>query len=363
MVKPSRKLKKIFLIAGITGAVYAGFQYLLPLVIPFLIAYMIALGLKPSAHWLRQKLSLTFRGRTYRPPVGAVGGGEMAILAAFFGWLACRGLCRLGREAALLSERLPRWIRILDAWLTGKCRSAELFFGLRRDVLVDLARDMVEQLSRDVRAEAMPFVVENSAAVLERAAGILVMCAFGFLAVILSLEEMEDLRRRRDSSMFRREYALIGNRLAMAGRAYLKTQGITMALTMAVSTAGLWVLGSPYPIILGMVIGLLDALPVLGTGTVFVPWALVLAAGGEWGRAAGFLALYLACYFLREFMEARIMGNEIGLTPLESLAAIYVGWRLFGLTGFILGPVGLILIEDLVEAAEKSQLFSGGECE
>ena len=57
------------------------------------------------------------------------------------------------------------------------------------------------------------------------------------------------------------------------------------------------------------------------------------------------------------------MGNEIGLTPLESLAAIYVGWRLFGLTGFILGPVGLILIEDLVEAAEKSQLFSGGECE
>ena len=60
-----------------------------------------------------------------------------------------------------------------------------------------------------------------------------------------------------------------------------------MALTMAVSTAGLWVLGSPYPIILGMVIGLLDALPVLGTGTVFVPWALVLAAGGRVGPGGG----------------------------------------------------------------------------
>ena len=286
----------------------------------------------------------------------------MAILAAFFGWLACRGLCRLGREAALLSERLPRWIRILDAWLTGKCRSAELFFGLRRDVLVDLARDMVEQLSRDVRAEAMPFVVENSAAVLERAAGILVMCAFGFLAVILSLEEMEDLRRRRDSSMFRREYALIGNRLAMAGRAYLKTQGITMALTMAVSTAGLWVLGSPYPIILGMVIGLLDALPVLGTGTVFVPWALVLAAGGEWA-GGGISGPVSGLLLPAGIYGGQNHGNEIGLTPLESLAASYVGWRLFGLTGFILGPVGLILIEELVEAAEKSRLFSGGECE
>ena len=105
MVKPSRKLKKIFLIAGITGAVYAGFQYLLPLVIPFLIAYMIALGLKPSAHWLRQKLSLTFRGRIYRPPVGAVGGAEMAVLAAFLagwpagdsaGWPERRPCCRRG---------------------------------------------------------------------------------------------------------------------------------------------------------------------------------------------------------------------------------------------------------------------------
>ena len=253
-----------------------------------MIAYMIALGLKPSAHWLRQKLSLTFRGRTYRLPVGAVGGGEMAVLAAFFLLAGLPGTLPAGQRGGPAVGEAPRWIRILDAWLTGKCRSAELFFGLRRDVLVDLARDMVEQLSRDVRAEAMPFVVENSAAVLERAAGILVMCAFGFLAVILSLEEMEDLRRRRDSSMFRREYALIGNRLAMAGRAYLKTQGITMALTMGrlhSRAVGSWEARTPSS--WAMVIGLLDALPVLGTGTVFVPWALVLAAGGRVGPGGG----------------------------------------------------------------------------
>ena len=53
-------------------------------------------------------------------------------------------------------------------------------------------------------------------------------------------------------------------------------------------------------------------------------------------------------------MEARIMGSQIGLTPLESLAALYVGWKLFGLLGFILGPVGLILIEDIVEAYDSS---------
>ena len=101
----------------------------------------------------------------------------------------------------------------------------------------------------------------------------------------------------------------------------------------------------------------------LGTGTVFIPWALFLAAGGHWGRAAGMAVLYLVCYFLREFLEARIMGNEIGLTPLESLASIYVGWQLFGFLGFILGPVGLILIEDLVDAAEAGWKRQGEDCQ
>lgn len=57
------------------------------------------------------------------------------------------------------------------------------------------------------------------------------------------------------------------------------------------------------------------------------------------------------------------MGNEIGLTPLESLASIYVGWQLFGFLGFILGPVGLILIEDLVDAAEAGWKRQGEDCQ
>ena len=354
MVRPSKKLKKIFLIVGITGVVYAGFKYLLPLVVPFLAAYIVALGLKPSAHWLHRRLRIRFHGREWRLPVGVIGGAELLVVTAVLGALAYWGLWKLCREAALLSERLPDWIAALDVWLTGRCHSTEEFLSLRPGCLVQLARELLSGLRGSLKQATMPFLMENSMAVLEWAVQFMVVSVLFFLAAILSLEEMEDLKRRRDSSIFWREYAMIGERLATAGRAYLKTQGMALILTILVCMAGLWLLGNPYYIMLGIVIGILDALPVLGTGTIFIPWAVFAAAGGRWGQAAGLAAIYVVCYFLREFMEARIMGNEIGLTPLESLTAIYVGWQLFGFLGFILGPIGLILIEDLVEAAERS---------
>ena len=65
-------------------------------------------------------------------------------------------------------------------------------------------------------------------------------------------------------------------------------------------------------------------------------------------------ALYLACYFARQYLEAKYMGSEVGLSPLETLAAVYVGIGIIlGFLGFILGPLGLLLIEDLTEIWEE----------
>ena len=98
------------------------------------------------------------------------------------------------------------------------------------------------------------------------------------------------------------------------------------------------------------VIGILDALPVFGTGTVLIPWALWSALAGKWSQAAILAGLYVVCYFVRQVLEARMMGGEVGLSSLETLAAVYVGLELFGFWGMILGPLGLLLIEDLTEA-------------
>lgn len=115
----------------------------------------------------------------------------------------------------------------------------------------------------------------------------------------------------------------------------------------------LWIMKNPYYFLLGTGIGLLDALPVLGTGTVLIPWAAADFFMGNWKGGLALLVLYGVCYFLREILEARMMGSQVGLSPLENLMAMYVGLELFGIAGFFLGPLGLLLIEDLTEAVYR----------
>ena len=103
----------------------------------------------------------------------------------------------------------------------------------------------------------------------------------------------------------------------------------------------------------GCGIGILDALPVLGAGTVLIPWGVVLLFQKAWKKAAVIFGIYVVCYFLRQISEARLMGMQVGLSPLGSLVSMYVGLKLFGLSGLILGPVGVLLIGDLVRMYEE----------
>ena len=163
------------------------------------------------------------------------------------------------------------------------------------------------------------------------------------------VKEMDELRRRRFDSMFHREFFLLGRRLAVTGSAWLKTQSVIFLMTSSLSMLGLLLIGNPYYILGGIGIGVLDALPIFGTGTALVPWSILLLFKREWGHALILFGLYLLCYVLREFTEAHLMGKKMGLSPLETLAAIYVGLQLFGLFGFLLGPIGLLIIKDFVE--------------
>ena len=351
MGKPEKKLKKMLLILGITGAVYGSFRFLLPLVIPFLLAWGLAVLLRPSAAWIARRCRVRISGGRYIGiPIGVAGVLELLLLMAALSaglYLGGRKLCL---EASLLISRIPLWIEALDIWLTAVCHNVETIFCLKAGFLVLLMREMLRGLMTSIKNAAMPYLMVNSVSVFKWGIGITVMLVVVLVSVGMWLQEMERWKKRCVMSNYRQEYALIGRRLGIVANAYLKTQGVIMLLTAAICTAGFWLLGNPYYILAGVGIGILDALPVFGTGTVLIPWAAVLLFSGRWGRGIAVLALYLICYFLREILEAKLMGDRVGLSPLETLIAMYVGLELFGIAGFLLGPVGLLLIEDLVEA-------------
>lgn len=332
-----------------------GFKYLLPLVVPFLFSYAAALWLRPSVRWFERKLQFTIHGKQYHVPAAVIGGAELLLISLELFGILYLGSSRLLDQAYAFSTAFPQWLSWLDEKLTGFCRSVERALGLKNDHLVILARDMISELGSVMRTSTMPAIMNNSMTIVSKAVGVLVILVIFYVGTMLFLQEMETIRERKSRSMFHREFSLIGRRLVTVGNAWLKTQFVIMSVTSVLCILGLFLIGNSYSLLLGIGIGILDALPIFGTGTVLIPWGIVMLMQKKWKEGLGLLVLYVMCYFVREILEARIMGNKVGLSALETLISMYVGLKLFGIAGFLLGPVGLLLIEDLVELYESTE--------
>lgn len=139
----------------------------------------------------------------------------------------------------------------------------------------------------------------------------------------------------------------ISNGLFHSLGAYLKAIGILITITFCELLIGFLLLDIDYAVILAIVIAIIDALPILGTGTVLIPWGLVLLAMGNYTLGLCILGLYLFILVIRQLIEPKIVGNQIGVYPLLTLIAMYTGVRFFGLVGVIIGPVVLIILKNV----------------
>ena len=123
----------------------------------------------------------------------------------------------------------------------------------------------------------------------------------------------------------------------------MKAQGKIMLVVGMVCVLGLWLLGNPYFVLWGVLIGFLDALPVLGVGIILIPWAVSWLVRGNYWLALGYLMLFLAADLVRQFLEPKILGKEIGIHPALMLVSVYGGIFLYGVAGFVLGPVTVLI--------------------
>lgn len=327
MDNPIRRLKKILFILGITGAVYLGFRYLLPLVVPFLCAYGVALWLRPSIKYLERKI---FRGSVCRSSSLAVwiGGVELLLLFAGSGcllyWIGSRLLAQLER----FTSAFPQWISWLEERLSG-------IWG------------MLEA--------AIPTIVNNSMNVITWFAEGIIFLVIFLIAVLMFLREMEEIREKKSRSLFHRELSIVGRRVGTTIGAWIKTELVILSVNSALFTLGLLLIRNEYALLLGIGVGLLDALPFVGAGIILVPWGIFLCVRRNLFSGVVLLVMFGIAYVLRQMLEARIMGEKVGLSPVETLISMYVGIRLFGLAGFLLGPLGLLIIEDLAELYWKEE--------
>ena len=140
--------------------------------------------------------------------------------------------------------------------------------------------------------------------------------------------------------------------------AYLKAQCILMSITFVEVFIGLSVLNVKYAFLFALIIAIVDAIPVFGTGTILIPWAIYNVIVGRFSFAVGLVIIYAVCLVVRQFLEPKILSSQIGVHPLLTLLAMYVGYRTIGIIGMIFGPLIALVTKNLFEKYRQSHKTS-----
>ena len=143
-------------------------------------------------------------------------------------------------------------------------------------------------------------------------------------------------------------------------RQVLKAYLLIMAITFGEISLGLWLLRVDYYLIIGLTVAVLDILPVLGSGSILIPWGIWTLLGGNLPLGAGILLLYAVVTGVRTVLEPRLVGRGMGLSPLVTLISMYVGMKLLGVGGLILAPMAVTLVLFLEESGHIRLLRKKG---
>ncbi len=134
---------------------------------------------------------------------------------------------------------------------------------------------------------------------------------------------------------------------------YLRAYGLLFCITFGELLLAFVILGIDYSFVLALLIALVDFLPVLGTGTVLIPWGIILLIMGNYGLGVGIFVTYIIITVLRQIIEPKIVGKFIGLPPLAALASMYIGLNLMGIAGLFAFPLGAIVLMRFLEIRKE----------
>lgn len=322
----SKILKLILLV----GAVYLGMKYIFPIVLPFFIALVLARLLYPLA----KKAERILKGKRAlaRSLVYVLFLLSLGLVCAVLIYLCYRMGCGCAKNFNIIVEQVQM--------VSGECcRKVEEISGLAAD---EVGRKITNVIN-NVSDGAVKISKEAGMCILSFLAKALVT----FVASFLILQEYETVIGMFQKTWAGRKAFEILREMKGAFGAYLKAQITIIGIITAVCVLGMFLVGVPYALPVGIGIGLFDALPFLGTGTILVPWTFIDLLMGKYLWALGHFLIYIVCTCIRQFLEPRLVGKKLGVPPLFVLMSLYIGIQVYGGAGVLLGPISALLIYEI----------------
>jgi len=323
-------------VIGLTAVLFA----VLPYLWPFAVALGCARMLEPFVGRLGQRLGRVHLGRKTATLLG------MLLLFGVAGTLAGLLLSRIGQELGAMVRVLPQ----LVGWVTGTALPNlralyDRYLALMPDYVPELIGNAVSSLAQQAVGWAATLSGWLTTGAWSTALGIphvllaLVLILMGTYYFAADRERILRFFRRLLPQGLRRQAGRIRQDVLKSIYGQLKSQLIVSVLIMGFLVLLFWLFRVPYGLVAGLAIGLMDSLPVLGAGLFLVPWSILSFIGGNTHTGILMAAAYVGTVIIRQVAEPRIVGRQLGLHPLVTMAAMYAGFRQFGALGLKGGPV------------------------
>ena len=348
--------KKFVIHAAFYGIIfilgYAAYKYILPILIPFIIGFLVAaivhfplkrIPLKKPAH--RRWLSALFCTLFY---------GIVASVLVLFGY-------GIFSEIANLAQLLPG---LFQSYIYPFCLElAEQIELILNPIdpklaqwIIDIGKNVATslgQLATTLSASAVKLVASSAVSIPGVIIQIVLVIVSSFyvsadydrvISFLIHLVPSDKRSIVLDTLGYMKTAVLV----------YIKSYSIIFIITFLELLIGLTILKIPYSLVIALCIAIFDLMPVLGTGGVLIPWTIILLVIGNFPLALGMALLYIIITAVRNAIEPRIIGDQIGLHPLVTLVAMMLGLGLFGLFGMLLFPVALVAIMNLLKKNKQS---------
>lgn len=332
---------------GLFALVWLGIRFLLPLAFPFLLGLLLALAAEPLVGLLHRRAHL---------PRALCAGIGVSLTFCALGVLLVLLCALIVRELGLLARVLPD--------LAGTARSG---LGLVEHQLLRLTRYTPENIQPMLRRSVtdtfsdgttllnrgVQYVLGLAGNLLTHVPDSALTLGTGIISAFMISGKLPQLKKTLSVLISRRRLKPIVQTLRQLKTSILQwllAQAKLSGISALLLFLGLVVLRIRYAPLWALGICLVDAFPVLGTGTILLPWALILYLQGDLARAAGLLGLYVTISLLRSVLEPRLVGAQLGLDPLMTLAALYAGYKLWGILGMVFAPLLAVTAIQLLPA-------------
>ena len=316
------------------------FRYLFNLAAPFVFAFLLITLCYPLLERMQKKIPIK---KKYLAVVII-----LPIILFLMGILWAAMLFG-GRQLEGLPEFCTQATEQFQILFHKCCGSLDGRFGWNSQQIESFVIERMAIIVEDVQVQVMPRILSSSYNCFKG-----FFAAIGFLAitciaaVLLETEYAGIVENLKKSEEFRPVWAVVEG-VSSYIITFLSAQGVLMLIIIVVCSVTLGVVGISGGILFGILAGILDVLPFIGTGIVLVPLSVWQLLNGQYMRMTVCLVLYGACILIRELLEPKLIGRRIGVAPVFMLLAIYAGVKLFGVGGIIKGPLALIVIMEILK--------------